>query len=43
MLTSTFQNQFFSRSVHQAFNMEVDRFVSDDYEPALIKWLRAHP
>lgn len=40
---ATFQNQFFARSLHQSFNMEVMPFQSDDYMPAVIKWVRAHP
>lgn len=42
-IPATFQNQFFARSMHQSFNMEVTPFQSDDYVPAIIKWVRAHP
>ena len=40
MSTSSFQNQFFSRSMSQAFNREVTRFQSDEWEPAIRKYLR---
>lgn len=42
MNTSSFQDQFFSRSMHQQFNREVVRFQSDEQEPAIRKYLRAN-
>lgn len=41
MNASSFQDQFFSRSMHQLFNREVARFQSDEKEPAIRKYLRA--
>ncbi len=41
MNTSSFQDQFFSRSMSQSFNREVTRFQSDEREPAIRKYLRA--
>jgi hypothetical protein len=37
-----FQNAFFARSMNQVFNMKVEHFESDEYEPALRKWAIAH-
>ncbi len=28
--------------MRQSFNTEVSRFESDEYEPAILKWLRAN-
>ena len=36
-----FQNLFFSKTMNQTFNSQVQDFASDEYEPAIIKWLRA--
>lgn len=36
-----FQNQFFAMNMRQTFNREGIRFLSDEYEPAIIKWLHA--
>ena len=36
-----FEDQFFSQSMNQVFNNNVRRFVSDEDEPALIKYLRS--
>lgn len=41
MTPQIFQNTFFARNMHQSFNAEAERFESDDYEPAVRKWLRS--
>lgn len=42
MRTSTFQDQFFSQTMSQSFNRVVSSFRSDEAEPAVRKYLRAH-
>jgi hypothetical protein len=37
-----FQNTFFSRTLNQSFNHNVEHFESDENEPALRKWAIAH-
>lgn len=41
MHTLSFQNHFFSQTMHQFFNTAVMNFESDESEPALRKWPRA--
>lgn len=36
-----FENQFFSRSMHQSFNDNGANFESDEKESAFHKWMRA--
>lgn len=38
---NSFHDQFFSHSMKQSFNREVNRFQSDEREPAIRKFLRA--
>ena len=40
-MQATFQNQFFANPMKQNFNAKVMRFVSDEDEPAIRKYLRA--
>lgn len=42
MLQTSFQDQFFSHAMHQLFNKHGAPFESDDAEPSVRKWLRAH-
>lgn len=37
----TFENAFFSTTMKQSFNDAVFQFISDEFESAIHKWLRA--